>query len=192
MIHILIPTTAERRDRLRECVDLIHENAGYPHIISTYENYREGFITPIHKLLQDLKPETLVWCIGDDTRVREPDTLKKLVEAFETAFPERDGVVNPNDGIQCGNIITMPLCTAHTMAAYTHKDYFLNYADNEFTIIMTAKGKYLYCPEVNVEHAHHVNKKAPLDDTYAHANTKVDDDRLLFEQRKATNFGGLI
>lgn len=187
-VYICIPTTKERRERLAKCVDSIHELAGYPHIIVTYENYQEGFITPIHKILGGLRDDTLVWCIGDDTVLIEPDTVKRLVTMFYKAFPEGDGVINPNDGIQNGQIITMPLCTAYTMRKYTFKGYFLNYADNEFTDVMNAQRKYGYVPNIHVDHQHWVNGKAKKDATYEHAGTKFEADRLLYEARKARNF----
>lgn len=188
MIYVCIPTTKERRERLAKCVASIHQHAGTPHTIVTYENYREGFVAPVHKMLEGLKDDSLVWCIGDDTILTEPDTLKRLEEAFWRAFPNGDGVANPDDGIQRGAIITMPLCQAITMRRYTYKGYFLNYADNEFTILMAGQGRYLYVPEVKVEHQHHVVGKAPRDETYSYAMTLFPADAQLFQERKARGF----
>lgn len=185
MIHILIPTTEERRERLKECIETIHKYAGVPHIISTYENYREGFVTPCFKLLKDLKDDTMVWCIGDDTRLIEPDTLKRLLDIYNEKYPNKDGVVQPDDGIQNGGIITMPLCTAKTMLEKgIHLDFFLNFCDNIFTELMIKDGKYTYCPEIKVEHQHHVNRKAPLDETYIYANTQFEKDRETYFKTK--------
>lgn len=184
IVHILIPTTAERRERLARCIESIHENAGYPHIISTYENYQEGFVTPCYKLLQDLQPDTMVWCIGDDTILTEPETLKRLMDIF-VSYPDEDIVVQPDDGIQHGNIITMPLCTAKTMLeSGIHLEFFLNFCDNIFTEIMTKKGKYIYAPSVKVDHQHWVNKKAPHDNTYAYAQTRFEQDRENYYKKK--------
>jgi hypothetical protein len=187
-VYICIPTTKERRPRLEKCIESIHENAGYPHVICTYENFQEGFIGPIHKILSGLKPDTLVWCIGDDTIVSMPNTLDLLVKLFNHRFPNKDGVIEPDDGIQCGQIAVMPFCTAYTMAKYTFKGYFLNYADNEFTQILRSKGLYAYVPEIKVDHQHWVNKKAPLDETYKHSQSKFQADQELFMQRLKNNF----
>lgn len=185
MIHILIPTTFERRERLAECIASIHEFAGYPHIISTYENYQEGFVTPCYKLLKDLKPDTMVWCIGDDTSLVEKDTLKRLVDAYKANYPTNDGVVQPDDGIQNGHIITMPLCTAKTMLEKgIHLEFFLNYCDNLFTDLMNRDGKYTYCPEIKVEHHHHVNGKAKLDETYKYASSKFMEEQATYYKLK--------
>ena len=37
-------------------------------------------------------------------RVTEPGTLARLVREFHARFPDRDGVVNPND-IRAGNVV---------------------------------------------------------------------------------------
>jgi hypothetical protein len=183
-IHILIPTTFERRQRLSHCIDSIHRNAGYPHIISTYENYREGFVKPCHRLLRDLKPETMVWCIGDDTILSQPDTLRRLMGVFEEC--PSDIVLQPDDGIHHGRIITMPFCAAGTMLENgIHLEFFLNFCDNVFTEIMVKKRKYVYCPEIRVEHQHWINRKAPPDDTYAYAASKFDEDRAAYYRVRA-------
>lgn len=185
MIHILIPTTEERRERLAECIKTIHEFAGVPHIISTYENYREGFVKPCQLLLKDYKEDTMVWCIGDDTRLIEPDTLKRLLERYNQEYPNKDGVVQPDDGIQNGQIITMPLCTVKTMLEKgIHIEFFLNYCDNLFTDLMKRDNKYTYCPEIKVEHHHHINGKAKKDETYTHAGTKFFEDQQAYYKIK--------
>ena len=183
IIHILIPTTKERRNRLEKCINSIREKAGFPHIISTYENYREGFVLPCYKLLKDLNPETIVWCIGDDTVLIEEDTLARLVAEYEKNYPENDGVVQPNDGIQSGRIITMPLCSAKTMLEKgIHLDFFLSYCDDVFTLIMRKEGKYTYCSEIHVDHQHWSVDKAPLDETYEFAKTKLKEDEQAFKE----------
>jgi hypothetical protein len=183
MIHILIPTTKQRRERLAKCVESIHENAGTQVIISTYENYGEGFVTPCHKLLVDLKPETIVWCIGDDTILSEPDTLRRLLDRFNSL--PNDVVVQPDDGIQHGAIITMPLCTAKTMLEKgIYLEFFLNFCDNIFTEVMIKENKYFYCPEIKVDHQHWVNKKAVPDETYAIAQTHFAKDQETYYKVK--------
>jgi hypothetical protein len=183
IVHILIPTTKQRRDRLAKCIDSIHEKAGCPHIISTYENYKEGFVLPCYKLLIDLKPDAMVWCIGDDTVLVEENTISRLVSEYEKNYPNNDGVVQPNDGIQSGRIITMPLCSAKTMLEKgIHLDFFLSYCDDVFTMIMRKEGKYTYCSDIHVEHQHWSVDKAPLDETYEFAKNKLEEDKNAFEK----------
>ena len=188
MIYICVPTTRERAERLEVLKESLRKYAGIPYVLCTYENYREGFIQPIKKILNGLAPHTLVWCIGDDTELTEPDTLKRLALEFYNRFPHFDGIVQPNDGIQEGRIITMPLCTARTMMFGQHDGYFLNYADVEFTMIAEAFGKYKYCPDINVQHSHWVNRKAKMDDTYSFAASKDQEDAKLFQERVKLGF----
>lgn len=187
-LYVCIPTTKERRPRLANCISSIHENAGYPHCIVTYENEGEGFCGPIHRILTGFSYGTLVWCIGDDSILTEPDTIKRLVLRLKQAYPDFTGVVQPDDGIQHGRIATMPLCAASTMLQYTHKGYFLNFADNEATERLIAKGKYLYCPEIYVDHQHAVVGKATNDRTYQAGQAKYAEDQALYHQRQIAGY----
>lgn len=188
MIHILIPTTPERRHRIAECSEHIRTNAGLPHIISTYENVGEGYIAAIHKMLERLKDDTMVLCFADDLKMSEPDTLKRMQERFDEAFPDRDGVLNADDGFQHGRIITQPFCTAYTMRKYTFKGYTHNCADREFTIVMKEKGKYLYAPEIKIEHMHWRAGKSTHDETYKLMDAKYQSDLAVFAEREKNNF----
>lgn len=190
MLHILIPTTADRRERLATCLESIKAHAGIPYIVMTYENYREGFVGAIHKMLAGLKDDTLVWCIGDDTELT-PGALQKLVDAHAARFPDGNGVSQPDDGIHGGKIITMPLTSAGIMKAFTYREYHHNYADNEFTIIMKHYDRYQYVAESVMTHAHWINNKAKKDDTYAGAMEKYKADGDLYEKRVADGFSPL-
>jgi GT2 family glycosyltransferase len=183
-VVVCIPTTPARKDRLNECLKTIELNAGWPCIIATYQNENEGFVAAIHKILGRLRPETLVWCIGDDARLVEEDTIKRLVGEFWSRFPDRDGVVNPDDGIQNGRIATLPLCTAKVMAENTSKEFFHNYADDVFTERMKHVGKYAYIPNVKVKHEHWTVGLAPKDSTYELAEKKYAEDAATYARMR--------
>ena len=104
----------------------------------------------MHRILSTLRPDTLIWSLGDDMRVTEPGTLARLVREFHARFPDRDGVVNPNDGIQNGRVTTLPLCTARVMADNTPREFFHNFADDVMTERLSRAGKYAYLPDVRV------------------------------------------
>lgn len=182
-VYICIPTTKERAPRLEVLKESLRVNAGYPYILCTYENFHEGFVAPIHKILSGLRNETLVWCIGDDTELIESDTLARLVDAYMPGC-----VVQPDDGIHGGRIATMPLCNAKTMRDGTFEGYFLNSADVEFTTILQAQKRYIYCSDIKLQHSHHINNKAPEDDTYRFAASKAGEDAQLFSDRCKINF----
>jgi hypothetical protein len=180
-VVICIPTTPQRSLRLETCVASIRRCAGYAHYaIMTYMNVNEGYVKAIHTLLQTLAPDQLVWCIADDIIIEEPDTLKRLVNIYTQTFPQCDGVVSPNDGIQNGRIATMPLTTSRIMRDNTLTCFFHNYADNIFTERMRALGKYRYADEVHVTHAHWCVGKSIKDTTYQLALDKLRDDERMY------------
>lgn len=185
-VVVLIPTTPERRDRLRQCLDSLTRCAGHPHIVMTYENQYVGAIAAIHTMLDRLDPDTLVWWIGDDNVLKQPGTLRALVDAFHAAFPDRDGVVVPDDGVQRGRIATMPMCTAGVLKAGQSKAFFHNFADELFTDRMRARGKYVYLPEVQVDHLHWCMGTAARDYTYDNAQARFEQDRATYERLRGT------
>lgn len=185
-VVVCIPTTPERRHRLATCMESINTHAGYPCIIMTHENEYEGFVVAIHRILDRLADDTLVWVIGDDVTMHEPDTMKRLVDAYERLYPEGDGVVNPDDGIQCGALITAPLTTAKVMREGTSRDFFHYYADNLFTDTIRRLGKYTYLPDVKITHSHHCNGMAPKDHTYTITEGKMLQDYHTYQRLSET------
>lgn len=185
-VVILIPTTPERRDRLRDTLESVTRSAGHSHMVLTYENQYIGAIAAIHAMLGPLRDDTLVWWIQDDVLLTEPGTLNALVEEFHTKFPDRDGVVVPDDGVQHGRIATLPLCTAKTLRDGQHPDFFHNFADELFTDRMRALGKYAYAPGVRVSHNHWCVGKADRDYTYNNAQARFEQDRATYERLRGT------
>jgi hypothetical protein len=182
MVYIIVPSVKERREQLQKCIDSIYKNAGYPCVICIYENEPRGAIIAMHEMIEGIND--IVWFIGCDTILTEKDTLKRLMEQYEDGL-----VLCPDDGIQHGRVITSPLCHSNLIKKYMCKDYFHNWADQEFTDIMNEKGIYKYCPEIKIEHNHWVNGKAPIDDAYKLAYQKDKEDKELYLKRnvKRTN-----
>ena len=185
MLYICVPTIKSRRDRLEVCVASIKEHVKIPHCIVTYENERGGFVPAIHDMLKGI--DGVVWCIGDDTVVQN-DAVDILWRRFHDEYPDLDGVVQPDDGIQHERIITMPMCHSKTMQQFTYKGYNHYYADEEFTWHMREAGKYTYVPEAVVEHAHWLNGKAENDEKYTVSMQKNDADKELFIKRMENGF----
>lgn len=185
VVVVCIPTTPDRAASLAECVDLLARNAGHPHVVATYRNDHEGFVAAMHTILARLRPDTLIWSVGDDMRVTQPGTLARLVREFHARFPDRDGVVNPDDGIQRGRVATLPLCTARVMADNTPREFFHNFADDVMTERLAKAGKYAYLPDVRVVHAHWTAGLAPMDETYRVAQARFDQDRATYERLRA-------
>lgn len=191
MIYVLIPTTVDRRERLAKCVDALRASVcSEPFTICTYENKDGGFIAAIHKMLEGIDDNSLVFCIGDDVIV-DKTCLHRLYEAYTNAPRTKmmQGVVcQPYDEFHNGAIVVNPFCQAWVMKRYQYKGYIHNYADVEFTEIIKERKMYLYVPDAIVEHVHHINNKAEFDQTYKDCSKFLDHDRGLYQSRKAAGF----
>jgi hypothetical protein len=185
MITILIPTTAERRPQLERCIQSIREHTTQPYKLMIYENKYEGYVKAIQVLLSEV--DGIVWCLNDDV-VLKNDALKILTEEFGKRFPQMNGLLQPSDGIQEGNVATLPFCHSAVMRKLTFKGYHHNFADQEFTLIMKELGLFAYIPEAQVEHLHWINNKAPKDMTYGYSANHFNEDQVLFEKRQANKF----
>lgn len=185
LLYICIPTIKSRTDRLEKCIQSIKDNVKIPYALVLYENERGGFVPAIHDILKGING--IVWCIGDDSIVIG-DAVEKLWTIYNQTYPEKDGVVQPNDGIQGDSLITMPMCHSKIMQKYTYKGYNHWYADNEFTDIMKEQGKFTYVPDAKVDHIHWVNGKVPQDEKYLVSLRKNNEDAELYKKRKANNF----
>jgi len=184
-VTILIPTTQERRDRLAKCIDSIRTHTTMPYRLMIYENNGEGYVKAIHTLLEGV--QGLVWCLNDDV-VLKNDALKILFDKFDELYPKWNGLLQPKDGIQEGNVCTLPFCHSSIMKRLTFKGYHHNFADQEFTIIMKASELYNYVPEAEVEHMHWINGKADKDKTYTDSQILFTKDQELFNKRLQNNF----
>lgn len=185
MIYVLIPTTKGRRDRLAKCVELLKASVcSEPITICTYENSDGGFVPAIHKMLEGIKDDSYVFCIGDDCLV-EPDCLQKLWDASRTFL---GGCVQPLDRINKGEIAVAPFCPAILMKKYQFKGYMHNFCDVEFTTLIKEQGLYLYVPEAKVYHEHFHTDRKLYDATYDSCQRHWATDELLYHKRKAAGF----
>jgi hypothetical protein len=180
-VHVLIPTTSERRQRLYKTIDSVHRNAGHKHIISIYENEGEGWVKAISSMLEHLAPEALAWFIASDVVLNEPNTIKRLFNVFDR-FGDMEAVVQPNDGLtHDGPLATMPFCRVSTMLNYgIDTRFFHNYCDVVFTERIMRQNRFLYCPNIRVTHEHFINGTADMDTTYMIALDKIEEDRKIY------------
>lgn len=184
MVTICIPTTPERRERLKTCIDYIQSNADIDYSILVYENQLGGWVPAVRAMLKPLKEDELVFVIGDDCWVT-PRSLSKLLDAYNTAFPDKDGLAQPNDQAWHGNIASYPLATAGYLLKYTYSGYIHAHADEELACVAKKRNKYIYVPEVIVNHRHY--QKCPevvYDETYKLQENTWQGDKRLFDERK--------
>lgn len=185
MISICIPHTPDRRERLQETIDSIHENVTVPHVICTYENDYEGWAKAVDNMLSTVRGTALV--IGSDVIV-ERGCVEELIKAY--AWSDTAGVVEPYNELHNGKLCQHPFGDSQLIRRYLHTGYKHCFADNEMTERLKAANKYLYVPEAKIEHRHFVNGKAKMDKGYAFSlgSKDYDADRELFTKRKAAGF----
>jgi GT2 family glycosyltransferase len=182
IIYIVIPTTKERRPRLRELLDSIDENTeGMKYAVVVYENDDGGWVPAVHNAIEGINGYAVL--LGSDVVVKK-DWLKNLWHAFIIQFPNRDGAVQPFDEINGGALCQHPLAHSDTIKKYLDKDFIHNFSDNWMTEMLQAEGKYLYVPNAIIEHKHMVNKKAKPDETYKKVFSTYDRDRAVYIQKK--------
>lgn len=182
MIYIVIPTTPERHERLKELLQSIHENTeGMKYRILIYPNWDGGWVPAVHNALEGINGYVVL--LGSDIVVKK-DWLKNLWEAFIKAFPNKDGAVQPYDEINNGALCQHPLAHSDTIKKYLDKDFIHNFSDNWMTEMLLAEGKYLYVPEAEIEHKHFINKKAQPDETYKKVFASFNRDKAVYMEKK--------
>lgn len=164
MIYICIPTTPERRGRLKELLASIEKHTeNVPHCVVTYENDRGGWVPAVYDMLDGI--DGYVVLLGSDVVV-EKDWLLNLSVAYFRAFPNDDGVAEPFNELHGPTLCQHPFAHSRTIKKYLDPRFVHFFSDNWFTDQARRDGKLIYVPEAKIEHKHFVNKKAPFDKTY--------------------------
>ncbi len=182
MIHIVIPTTPDRRKRTQELVDSIRQNTtDIEYEIVVFENELGGWVPAVYEALKDING--FVWLLGSDCIV-EKDALKILWDGFINRFPDKDGVAEPYNELHNGTLCQHPLGHRDTILKYLDKRFIHWYSDTWFTMQATKDNKLVYVPEAKIQHNHFINGKAEKDATYeiVFNPDTIAQDRLLFEQ----------
>ena len=191
MIYILIPSTKERRDRLAKCIEAIKQDQKYPTAIVTYENEDGctdvGWVKALHKLLDGIKDDQLVFVLGDDALV-SPGCIQRLYEGYTALPQDEEWLLQPYEQFHKGELATFPFCKAGLLKKYVHRGYKHLYSDTELTLIMKAKNRYGIVKEAKVDHQHFLNDARLLDDTYRATQKFHDEDAKLFHERAKHQF----
>lgn len=187
MIHVIIPTTPDRRELALRCAKSVEEHSNYPHTTTLFENDYIGWPKAVLKAIEGIHDNELVVLMESDV-VAEPNWLAILAQAFFAKFTDGNGCAEPYNEFHNGNLIQHPLCKASLLRETIYPLYFHNFADNEMSDKILATGRYLYVPEAKIAHLHWVNGKAPQDTSYQNATSNHELDRELYFKRKASNF----
>jgi len=182
IIYIMIPTTKERRPRLRELLDSIDENTdGMKYVVCVYENEDGGWVRAIHNAIAGI--DGMVMLLGSDVVVKK-DWLRNLWEVFCREFPRRDGAAQPYDEIHKGGLCQHPLARADTIRQYLDQDFIHNFSDTWMTEMLREEKKYVYVPNAIIEHKHFLINKADEDETYKKVFESYDRDKAVYVRKK--------
>ena len=114
-----------------------------------------------------------------------------IIESMCTSFPDFDGVVWFNDGVQQDRLNT--LCILGR-AYYNRFNYIYNpeykslWCDMEFTQVGNMLGKQKYFNQVIIKHDHHSVTNQGFDETYSQNELYESEDKLTFIRRQNTQF----
>lgn len=181
MITLLLPSTPERKHKLAKAIDSVNRSVcNQPIEILTDISEEEGSVKPTLRLLE--KANDLVMWYNDDLTV-ESYTFQNLYDALMREFPKLDGIVLPVES-------DFFLCHASILREYLYPGYIHNYSDREIYDILSAEGRTHRVENAIIRHHHPIYEKNSrlLDRTYAWATGHREEDRILYEKRKAEGF----
>lgn len=115
-----------------------------------------------------------------------------IVKIMEKYFPDADGVVWLNDGLQGIRLNTLCILGKKYYDRFGYiyyPEYKSLYCDNEFTAVSRKIGKLVYLDEVLISHDHPFHIK-DFDDLYKKNDIHENDDKLLWIER-SKKFGWL-
>lgn len=104
-------------------------------------------------------------------------------------YPDTDGVLFFNDGIQANRLNTLVICGSRYYSRFGYiyyPGYKSLFCDNEFTIVASRLRKQVYFPDVIIRHEHpDTNREIPVDALYVHNQKYWKIDQVLFYSRNA-------
>jgi hypothetical protein len=177
-INILIPSTPERKERLEKAIASIKNSICNQTIeIKIDISEGEGANKPLVRLLNETNG--LVIGFSDDMLVRQ-DTIQIMYDAYIENFPDRDGIVAPYN-------CDVFLAHSDTEKKYWCPDYTHLYTDRDFFDIMTRLKK-IHRVDAVIDHEHYTKNALLTDDTYRFSEAHREEDKIIYEKRKANNF----
>jgi hypothetical protein len=106
-------------------------------------------------------------------------------------FPDTDGVIWFNDGVQGLNLNTLSVMGIRYYKRFNyiyHPSYKSLYCDNEFTEVSEKLGNVVYCDTPIITHQHHSTNLTSFDNLYLSNERYKDADHLTWVNRKNNNY----
>jgi hypothetical protein len=187
---IIIPSIQPRKEKVKGLIDLIYQKAGTEFNLHLLINKgTAGTIACMLEMINILPDDMLILQFNDDFYPITDDFLKKLVEKYKETFGEKEGVLQCNDTHHNGRLATMPFAPAGYYKKYFYKGYKNYFVDNEFKKIAELQNKYVYCPEVIIQHRHYAFNMDIQDEMATRNMQKFNIDLDLYNERAKLSNG---
>jgi hypothetical protein len=114
-----------------------------------------------------------------------------IIEAMCKTFPDFDGVVWFNDGVQQNRLNTLCILGKkyYNRFGYIYNpEYKSLWCDAEFTLVGNMLGKQKYFDQVIIKHDHHSITNEGIDELYTINETYESADKITFLRRQETKF----
>lgn len=104
---------------------------------------------------ENLRDADVVMLVSDDMVPEKIDWDEKIAEFLLRSYPDLDGAVHINDGLQGSRLCTLS-CMGRKFydrfGYFYHPDYQSCFCDDEFTTIAWGMRKMVWCPDVLIRH----------------------------------------
>lgn len=158
--------------------------------LSYYFSENKSKVDAINANLEDLDFDILL--LASDDMIPIIYGYDKIIRNIMMLnFPDTDGVIWFNDGVQGMNLNTLSIMGIKYYKRFNyiyHPAYKSLYCDNEFTEVSSKLGNVVYCDTPIITHQHHSTNLTPLDNLYLSNEMYKDVDYLTWIDRKNNNY----
>lgn len=153
----------------------------------------EGKIGAVNRDLKDhYKKFDVILLASDDMIPMEVGFDDIILSDMNKYFPDGDGVLHYNDGVQGNKLNTLVVVDKKYYERFYylyHPDYKSLWSDNEFMLVSQKLKRVQYIDRVIIQHQHpDVDARIETDDLYKLNNKFWDADESTFKRRKAAGF----
>jgi len=163
-----------------------------PGQVNVFTGPPEGKIAAVNRDVPS--PDTFdILLLGSDDMIPMVKGYDDVIrEKMARHYPDTDGVLFFNDGVQGSNLNTLSILGSKFYQRFGYiyyPEYKSFFCDTEFTAVATALGKQTYFPEIIIKHFNpHANKQVPFDNLYMKNIRYWAVDEATYNRRKAAGF----
>jgi len=163
-----------------------------PGQVQVFVGPAEGKIAAVNRDVPS--PDTFdILLLGSDDMIPMVKGYDDVIrEKMTRHYPDTDGVLFFNDGVQGSNLNTLSIMGSKFYQRFGYiyyPEYKSFFCDTEFMAVATALDKQTYFPEIIIKHFNpHANKQVPFDSLYIQNHRYWSVDEATYNRRKAAGF----